>query len=245
MIIHNQTINYRNRKIIKVELPAYSKILSCDFKGEELVFWYLFPDTHVNDLQTRELLVLRTGESFRSQNEPVFIGTAYDRNIDSPFVLHLFEIIQTITETPSTPSGEAIFPRLKEKDLSGWSYDYSFLKKLTEKIIEIDGGEDISMEQTEAVLLAISYPESIPPVQETVQQAKINDLVEDVESRLELYPDDSILKQMLVKIRGLSEQEGEAVEEDELFDELVSKFYNSYDEVDLALLKTQYKIIRK
>lgn len=106
----------------------------------------------------------------------------------------------------STASGEAEgkFPRLKEKDLSGWSYDYTFLKKLTEKIIEIDGGEDISMEQTEAVLLSINYPETTPPV-----------------------------------------QEGEAVEQDELFDELVTKLHNSYNEVELALLKTQYKIIRK
>lgn len=100
MKIHKQTINYRNGNIVKAQLPAYSKILSCDFQGEELVFWYLFPDTHADNLQTRELLVLRTGESVRSQNEPVFIGTAYDRNIDSPFVLHLFEIIQTMTENP-------------------------------------------------------------------------------------------------------------------------------------------------
>lgn len=33
--------------------------------------------------------------------------------------------------------------------------------------------------------------------------------------------------------------------QDELFDELVTKLHNSYNEVELALLKTQYKIIRK
>lgn len=93
MIIHKQSINYRDGNKHVIALPVYSEILSCDFQGEDLVFWYIFPDVYLNDLHERKLYTLRTGEpSAKFPHAPKFIGTAYDRNEQQPFVIHLFEL---------------------------------------------------------------------------------------------------------------------------------------------------------
>lgn len=78
-----------------VILPEGSKIVSCDFQGEVLVMWVICdPGKPLSD--RKKLLIIRTGEEFpegTKDNMVRFIGTAYDRNLDTPFVIHLFEYL--------------------------------------------------------------------------------------------------------------------------------------------------------
>lgn len=77
----------------EVFLPIGSKIISCDFQGKDLVMWYICdPTKPLSD--EKKLLIIRTGQEFPEDTNPCrlrFIGTAYDRELDMPFVIHLFE----------------------------------------------------------------------------------------------------------------------------------------------------------
>lgn len=51
---------------------------------------------------------------------------------------------------------------IKIEHPGGWKYDYNFLKELSDKVSEQEFGDGLGMEQVEAVLIAINYPQPEP-----------------------------------------------------------------------------------
>lgn len=75
-------------KFCFIDLPVESKILSCDFQDDKLVFWYLFSDRRESTEQYK-FMAVHTGQPF----DPTFytyLGTAYDRHPTEPFVVHVY-----------------------------------------------------------------------------------------------------------------------------------------------------------
>lgn len=94
MTIHKVSISIRTQNPISVKLPKNSKVLSCDFQGDELVAWFT---TSNFDMVDALFYVVRTGEDFPSSvlDSHTFVGTAYNRDLQFPFVIHLFYNLQT------------------------------------------------------------------------------------------------------------------------------------------------------
>jgi len=91
MIIYKQVLDFRSENMQTIELPPVSEIISCDFQGENLCLWYSFSPVEGEIMEKRNILMLRTGESFTSHEGYIkFIGTAHDRG-QLPFVIHLYE----------------------------------------------------------------------------------------------------------------------------------------------------------
>jgi hypothetical protein len=58
------------------------------------------------------------------------------------------------------PNSKVVYPIPSVTEEDGWTYDYKFLNDLTNKVNESEWGEGLSMEQVEAVLIAINFQPS-------------------------------------------------------------------------------------
>lgn len=92
-VIHKQKLEYLNGNKITLTVPSWCEVLSVDFQGADLVLWYITDDPF--DLtKAKTFYVFRTGERLNFGGDAVeFVGTAYDRSVMMPFVLHVFKVV--------------------------------------------------------------------------------------------------------------------------------------------------------